>query len=188
MRIPIFTILMALAGSLALATPGAAQVDEPAGTKIDAEAVRAMLIRGFEQSRDMDLDYCRAMPDSALRWKPNPEVRDYAQQIVHISEGNLGIVAGAVMGAAPPSLGDSAVYLSDAAALEAAVSQAYDWVLEGLRDISAEELAVQTNLFGMDMAKWRVYNFALVHAYWTRGQLVPYVRAHGVQPPQYRPY
>jgi hypothetical protein len=188
MRIPGLTLLAALAGSLALATPGAAQVEEAATTQIDAAAVRAMLIRGFEQSRAMDLDYSSAMPDSALRWKPNLEVRDYTQQIIHISEGNLGIVAGAVLKTAPPSLGDSAVYLNDAAALEAAVNQAYDWVLEGLRDISAEELAAQTNLFGMDMAKWRVYNFALVHAYWTRGQLVPYVRAHGVQPPQYRPY
>ena len=188
MRIPIFTMLAALAGVLAMASPGAAQMEDTAGTQIDAEAVRDMLIRGFEQSRDMDLDYCRAMPDSALRWKPNPEVRDYTQQIMHIAQGNLGMVAGAVMNVAPPSMGDSAVYLNDAAALEGAVSQAYDWVLEGLRTISAEELAAQTELFGMEMAKWRVYNFALVHAYWTRGQLVPYVRAHGLQPPQYRPY
>ncbi len=162
-----------------------------AGAMPDAvglEAIREWLIVGFEANMQMDIDFCRAIPDSALRWAPTDEVRDYAEQILHITQGNLGIVAQAVTGGSPPELGDPEAFLNDAAALEAAVNGAYEWILEGLRKIPTEELAAETNLFGMQMAKWQAYNFAITHGYWTRGQLVPYLRMNGVAPPRYRSY
>ena len=80
------------------------------------------------------------------------------------------------------------MYLDDKAALANAVSAAYDWVLETLRSLPAREMLADTELFGQSMTKWRVYLQALEHAYWTRGQLVPYFRAHGIAPPSYRAF
>ncbi len=59
---------------------------------------------------------------------------------------------------------------------------AYDWVMESLRRLPAEELVMETELFGQHMAKWRVYLQALEHAYWTRGQLVPISALTGSHP------
>ncbi len=169
-------------------------VDEVAGRQaasgvtIDVESIRALLVTGFENNRAMDLDFVRAIPDSAMRWAPNETVRDFAEQIEHTVLDNVMFVAMAVVRSERPSFGNPDIYLNDKAALTNAVNAAYDWVLETLRTLPATEMLAETDLFGQSMTKWRVYLQALEHAYWTRGQLVPYFRAPGLAPPRYRAF
>lgn len=176
-------VLVAAAG---LPAPIAGQ-EADAGA-LDVEALRAVLVRGFEQHRAMDLEFVAAIPDSALRWAPTPGVRDFAQQVEHVVTSNALLLAGAVLDRPRPTFGDSATYLNDKEALAGLVEAAYDWVLEGVRSLPAEELTADTELIGRRVAKWNAILFALQHADWTRGQLVPYFRLNGVDPPQWRFY
>lgn len=159
-----------------------------AARALDAEALRAVLVRGFEEHRAMDLEFVAAIPDSALRWAPTPGVRDFARQVEHVVTSNALLLARAVLDRTPPSFGDSAAYLNDREALAGLVEASYDWVLEELRSLPAEELTEETELIGRRVAKWNAVLFALQHADWTRGQLVPYFRLNGVEPPQWRFY
>lgn len=155
---------------------------------LDADSLRQVLIRGLEQHRLMDLDYTRAVPDSALRWAPYPGVRDYARQIEHIALDNARFTARAIRGEEIPDFGDTAVYLNDREELERLVEESYAYTLEALREMPPRELLEETELFGQKRAKWRVFQLALQHADWTRGQLVPYLRLNGVEPPDWRSY
>jgi len=155
---------------------------------LDADSLKAVLIHGLEQHRRMDLEYARAMPDSALRWAPTPDVRDYAEQVHHIVIDNALFTARAIRGEEVPSFGDTAVYLNDAEELERVVEETYAYTLGTLREMPSEELLEGTELFGEERAKWRVFQLALAHADWTRGQLVPYLRLNGVEPPDWRIY
>ncbi len=176
---------VASAGLLLATVYGPDVVAQEAGSavSIDVESIRMLLLSGFENNRLMDVDFVRAIPDSALRWAPNEVVRDFAEQIEHTALGNVLFVAMGVTDGERPSFGDPDHYLNDKEALVEAVNAAYDWVMESLRRLPVEELVMETELFGQEMAKWRVYLQALEHAYWTRGQLVPYCRAHGITPP-----
>lgn len=156
--------------------------------RLDADSLRQVFVYGLEQHRAMDTAYVNAVPDSALRWAYSGEVRDYAEQIEHIAVDNVNFVARGVKGEEPPSLGDTAVYLNDKEELERVVNASYDYVLKTLRELPDEELLATTELFDHEMAKWRVFQFALQHADWTRGQLVPYLRMHGVRPPRWKSY
>ena len=176
-------IIFSTAGNTALA-----QEEVGAGVTIDMEAMRALLIAGLEENRMMDVEFARAIPDSALRWAPTPEVRDFAEQVEHAALDNALFVARGILEMPVPSFGDTAVYLNDKEALVVAVNATYDWVIESLRNLSSEELLDDTVLFGREMTKWRVYLQMLEHAYWTRGQMVPYFRIHGTAPPRYRPF
>ncbi len=166
----------------------AAEAQQASGVTIDVESIRALLVTGFENNRAMDMDFVRAIPDSALRWAPTEDVRDFAEQIEHTALDNVLFVTMGVVGGERPNFGEPETYLNDKAALANAVSAAYDWVLETLRSLPAREMLADTELFGQSMTKWRVYLQALEHAYWTRGQLVPYFRAHGIAPPSYRAF
>jgi hypothetical protein len=158
------------------------------GPTIEVETIRALLLHGLEQGRAMDIDFARAIPDSALRWAPTPEVRDFAEQVEHAAVDNALFVALGILGVPMPSFGDTAEYLNDQEALVGAVTAAYDWVMQSLRELPAEEFQTETKLFGQEMEKWRVYLQALEHGYWTRGQMVPYFRANGMVPPRYRAF
>ena len=168
--------------------PGVGAQEAGSGVSIDVESIRTLLLSGFENNRLMDVDFVRAIPDSALRWAPDEVVRDFAEQIEHTALDNVMFVVMGVTDGERPSFGDPDNYLNDKEALVEAVNAAYDWVMESLRTIPAEELVMETELFGQQMVKWRVYLQALEHAYWTRGQLVSYCRAHGIAPPRYRAF
>lgn len=181
-------LVPAAALTLAMGAGPAAAVAQEAAPGLPVESLREVLIHGYEQHRAMDTAYVRAVPDSALRWSYSPEVRDYARQIQHIAIDFTNFIARGVAGEEPPSLADTAVYLNDKAALLRAVNRSYDYALDLLRGMSAETLLESTELFGQQMGKWHVFVFGLQHADWTRGQLVPYLRMNGVDPPTWRPY
>ncbi len=168
--------------------PAAAQEQRASTPAIAVESIRALLLQGLEQGKAMDIDFARAIPDSALRWAPVPEVRDFAEQVEHAAVDNALFVAIGILGVPTPSFGDTAVYLNDKEALVRAVTAAYDWVTQSLRDLPASEFQAETTLFGQKLPKWRVYLQALEHGYWTRGQLVPYFRMNGMAPPRYRSF
>jgi hypothetical protein len=146
-------------------------------------AMKEYLVNAFERFKTWDVSMALAIPDSALRWAPNEDVRDFAEQVEH-GANNL-FVASAAFGEEPPGgFGDSAVILNDKQALADAVARSYDWIIERMKRLSTEELAEEVTFFGRPMTRWRVCTFALEHAMWTRGQLVPYLHAHGVPVPQ----
>ncbi len=179
------TRLLTAAVLLGVVRTASAHGQEPA---VDVESIRQVLLDGFEIHRAMDVAYVRAVPDSALRWAPTPGVRDYAQQIEHIVLDNPNIVSAGLGDTAVPEFGDPEVYLNDKAALERLVGDTYDWVAALLRDLPAGRFLEDTQLFGRPMKKWRVFQVALNHADWTRGQLVPYLRLNGVEPPAWSLY
>lgn len=188
MRAAIALATLGILAGTTLAPTIFAQQQEGSGPTIDVETIRALLLRGFEQGRAMDIDFARAIPDSALRWGPTPEVRDFAEQVEHAAVDNALFVAQGILGVPTPKFGDPEVYLNDQEKLSEAVSAAYEWVMQSLRELPPEEFLAETTLFGQQMEKWRVYLQALEHGYWTRGQLVPYFRTHGMAPPQYRAF
>ncbi len=72
-------------------TRGSAPTVDPAPngelsqTPEDVEAVRAYLLEAFERQKQLDMAFAAAMPDSAWRWAPNDDVRDFAKQIAHVT-------------------------------------------------------------------------------------------------------
>lgn len=180
------TLSRAVAMVVLLATLGSSPI--AAQDSIDIEEVRAMLIDGFEKARTMDLEFAMAIPDSAFRWAPTEGVRTFTEQVAHGGLGNTLFMAGPVLGEERPVAGDTAVYLNDRDALVEALNGAYDYVIEGVMELPAEEFLMETTLFGQAMPKWRVLVQALTHGIWTRGQMVPYFRMNGLKPPRYRAF
>ncbi len=174
--------------TVAMLLGGLASSPVAAQASIDIEDFRAMLIEGFENARTMDVEFAMAIPDSAFRWAPTEGVRTFTEQVAHGGIGNTLFVAEPVLGETRPEKGDTALYLNDQDALVEALNRAYDYVLEGVMELPAEEFLVETTLFGQTMPKWRVLMQALTHGIWTRGQMVPYFRMNDVKPPRYRSF
>ncbi len=174
--------LPALGAAVLLGSGFRAEGEDRLAEPREMETIRAYLIDAFERARAMDVEFAAAIPDSALRWAPNDEVRDFAEQIAHTA--NNFFIGDAVFGESAPQLAEKDdALLNDRQALAASIGEAYDWILERLRAMPADDLAEEVDFFGRPMTRWRVCTFALEHAWWTRGQMVPYFRAHGMAPP-----
>lgn len=148
---------------------------------------RAMILADWERGKANVLRYVDAAPDSMLGYRPTPGVRTFAQQIQHVVESNIDVGAMAVRAlASAPAIGDSARYLHEKAALRAYVSDAYDYVISGIRDAPPAALARVSSMYRQPAAPtWRWLELSQEHAVWTLGQIVPYLRLNGVTPPSY---
>jgi DinB superfamily len=146
------------------------------------------LLADWERDRTAVLAYIAAMPDSATGYRPTPGVRTFAEQFDHIVSTNLDVAAIALRGLkAAPSLGDSAVYLHDKAALQRYAAASYDYFFEALRTATATQLKRPVAMYGQPpQPAIRLVTLSLEHSVWTLGQVVPYLRLNHVTPPPYQ--
>ena len=153
-----------------------------AAAQEETDGAKAYLVDAYERAKTWDLSLAEAIPDSAMEWAPSADVRGFAAQIVHTA--NNGFISQALFGEDAPAFGDEATLVADRAALMAAVTDAYDFIIGKLQEMPAEVLGEDVDFVGRTMSRARVAMFGLEHAMWTRGQLVPYLHAHGVAVPQ----
>ncbi|MGH2370514.1 MAG: DinB family protein [Chloroflexota bacterium] len=151
-----------------------------------AQDIRASLADDFERQRANVLQMVEAMPEAGLRSAPTEGVRDFAQQIEHIVQGNVGIIGSGVD--QPVAIGDhdAEVYLNSKEALAQYVNDGYDAIAEMVGSLSADNITEETSLFGQTMVeRWKLAQLAYEHGVWTLGATVPYLRLQGATPPAY---
>ena len=127
-----------------------------------------------------------AMPASGLRTAPTEGVRDFAQQIEHVVQGNVGIISSGYDRPVDVQQMDPEVYLNSKDELKRFVNAGYDLVNEMITTMSADEMKEDTQLFGQaTVQKWKLIQTAYEHGVWTLGATVPYLRLNGAAPPGY---
>lgn len=150
---------------------------------------QAALITIVENHKGAVLRYIDAAPDSMLGFRPTKGVRTFAEQIEHAAGSDALIAHLAITGSMKvPTLGDSAVYLHNKAALKTYAAAAMDHTITMLKGVS--DAAMQENIvqFGNKVTRARALMELLDHFPWTLGQTVPYLRLNGVTPPEYSPF
>lgn len=150
---------------------------------------KAALITVVENHKGAVLRYIDAAPDSMLGFRPTPGVRTFAQQIEHAAGSDALIAHLAITGSMNvPSMGDTAVYLHNKAALKTYAAAAMDHTIAMLRGVSDGSLNENIVQFGNKVTRGRALMELLDHFPWTLGQTVPYLRLNGVTPPEYSPF
>ncbi|MFN8580004.1 MAG: DinB family protein [Gemmatimonadaceae bacterium] len=146
------------------------------------------MIADYTRAKATVLAYIDAMPDSALGFRPTPGVRSFAEQIDHIVLTHYQVAAMVLEGATEePSLGDTAVYLHNKAALRAASAKAFDAMLRSLEKAPPAVMSKVSAIFGAPPAPgWKWIAMSFEHGTWTLGQVVPYLRLNKVTPPTYQ--
>lgn len=174
-RLAAVTVLLAFAGA-----PLSAQQFIP----------RQTLISILESQKSFILKYVDIAPDSMLGFRPTPGVRTFAEQISHAAGSDAAISHAIVTGgfAGMPTLGDSAVYHRNKAALRAFAASSMDHTIDMIRGVSDADMVAEVSLFGNKMQRHRAFMLLLDHFPWTLGATVPYLRLNGVVPPAYSPF
>ena len=150
---------------------------------------QAALITVVENHKGAVLRYIDAAPDSMLGFRPTKGVRSFAEQIEHAAGSDALIAHLAITGSMKvPSLGDSAVYLHNKAALKTFAAAAMDHTIQMLRGVSDASMHENIVQFGNKVTRARALMELLDHFPWTLGQTVPYLRLNGVTPPEYSPF
>ena len=143
------------------------------------------MIADWQRAKNYTKAYLDAMPEDGYGFKPTPEMRSFAGQMLHLADGNYFLV-GAVAGK-PGPLGKESAEKTVAQTKEAttkATMDSYDYVIAALQNATPAQLQEIAKVGGKEITKQVGFNKAFEHQTHHRGQSTVYLRLKGVTPPQ----
>src|SRR5215468_11812668 len=111
----------------------------------------------WKRARKWTLDYIDAMPENAMGFKPTPEIRSFAEQMLHLAFWNCAL-AEAVGGKANP-YGKKQETLEQRddvktkAALRKVVEESYDNLLAAVAGLDEAKMLEQVSLFNSKLTR-----------------------------------
>jgi len=138
----------------------------------------------WQLSKEVTLEFAQAMPEEHYDFRPTPEVRSFAEQMLHIAESAMVYTARFVKGDKPPSSDfTSGKTKADIVAL---LDQAYDYVAAAARDLTDERADETVPFPEGERPRRKIFGYIRDHATHHRGQTAVYFRLKGLAAPRYR--
>ena len=151
-----------------------------AQTSIDA------MVKEWERAKAYTKEYLDAMPAEKYGFKPTPEMRSFAEQMLHLTEANYGIGAAAAGIQSPVPFGSLEKQADKSKeAVVKVVMDGYDFVINALKGMKPEKMGESIKLLGrFDATRALAFEKTFEHQTHHRGQTTVYIRLAGGTPPQ----
>jgi uncharacterized damage-inducible protein DinB len=143
------------------------------------------MVKEWERAKAYTKEYLDAMPETGYALKPTPEMRSFAEQMLHLTDANYGFASAASGEKSPVGFGESEKTTDKSKAnVTKLVMAGYDFVISSVKKMTAAQLAEQTKLFGQfDMTKEMALTKLFEHQTHHRGQTTVYIRLAKATPP-----
>jgi uncharacterized damage-inducible protein DinB len=156
-------------------------------SSVYAQFTQSQMVKEWQRAKDYTKSYLDAMPADGYGFKPTPEIRSFAQQMLHLSDANYGLV-GAASGK-PNPLGKASNEKTIGPSKEAvtkAVMDSYDWVISTLQAMTPAQMEETIKFANQEFTRSGMFGKAFEHQTHHRGQCTIYLRLKGVTPPNER--
>lgn len=143
-------------------------------------------IKEWERAKAYTKEYLDAMPESGYALKPTPEMRSFAEQMLHLTDANYAFAAAASGEKSPVGFGESEKTTDKSKAnVINLVLASYDFTINGLKKMTPALLNEKIKLFNQfEMTKAAAFAKSFEHQTHHRGQTTVYIRLAGAKPPQ----
>ena len=147
------------------------------------DSLKAQLVRDWERAKIYTRSYLDKMPSDKYGYRPTDSIRSFAQQMLHLANGNVNLVANGT-GQQKINIGqerspgaqsrDSVVYY---------VMASYDFCITALKNMDASKMdeVIKRGQLHVTRRGWILKAFE--HQTHHRGQCTIYLRMLGIKPP-----
>ena len=158
-------------------------------SSVFAQFTQSQMIAEWQRAKLYTKAYLDAMPEDGYGFKPTPEIRSFAQQMLHLSDANY--IFATVASDKPNPVGETlaahninekTVSPTKEAVIKA-VMDSYDWLITTLQNMAPDQLQETTKFGKHELTRSGLYGKAFEHQTHTRGQTTIYLRLKGVTPP-----
>jgi uncharacterized damage-inducible protein DinB len=149
-----------------------------------AQFTQSELVKEWQRAKMYTKAYLDAMPEDGYGFKPTPEIRSFAQQMLHLANDNYGFAVHA--SGKPNPNGDQSLEKTVSPTKEAttkAVMDSYDFMISALQGMTPDQLKEITKFGKGDITRFGVFGKGFEHQTHHRGQTTVYLRLKGVTPP-----
>ena len=143
------------------------------------------IVKEWERAKAYTKEYLDAMPESGYALKPTPEMKSFAEQMLHITDANYGFAAAISGEKSPVGFGESEKTPDKSKAnVTKLVLDGYDFVINSVKKMDTAKFAENIKLFNQfDMTKASALTKLFEHQTHHRGQTTVYLRLAKVTPP-----
>lgn len=155
-------------------------------TASNAQSSKDEMLKEWERAKAYTKEYLDAMPADKYDLKPTPEMRSFAQQMLHFTDANYGFASAATGEKSPIGQGESEKSTDTSKEnVTKLVLAGYDFVINSIKNTDEAKLKETIKLFGnFEMSRGMALIKAFEHQTHHRGQTTVYIRLAGVKPPQ----
>jgi len=153
-------------------------------SSVFAQFTQPQMVEEWTRAKAYTKAYLDAMPADGFGFKPTPEIRSFAQQMLHLADANYFFTS--TITGKPSPMGQTSVEKSIPPTKEATtktVMDSYDYVIASLQAMTPAQLQETVSLEGHSVSKSGAFGKAFEHQTHHRGQTTIYLRLKGVTPP-----
>lgn len=154
---------------------------------LNAEAIKAQMVKDWERAKAYTLEYLNAMPADKYSTKPVDSMRSFAQQMLHLAQGNLFLMS-ITTDQKPPSYMMSALEQSQGAQLKDSVMyyviSSYDYCINAAKNSDVSKWGEKKKARIFEETRLAFMMKAFEHQGHHRGQTTVYIRLQGIKPPE----
>lgn len=143
------------------------------------------MIKNWERGKAYTKEYLDAMTEAGYDAKPTPEMRSFAEQMLHLADANYAFAAAALGEKSPVAGLEKSTTDKSKANVTKITLESYDYAIAAIKKLPATQYSDMVKLFGsFEMTKKDALEKAFEHQTHHRGQTTVYLRLQGVKPPQ----
>jgi uncharacterized damage-inducible protein DinB len=144
------------------------------------------MVKEWERAKAYTKEYLDTMPEPGYALKPTPEMRSFAEQVLHLTDANYAFASAVTGEKSPIGFGESEKTADKSKAnVTKLVMAGYDFVITSIKKMTPPQLNEPVKLFDrFEMTKGMALAKCFEHQTHHRGQTTVYIRLAGAKPPQ----
>jgi uncharacterized damage-inducible protein DinB len=159
----------------------------PATQAQTLEDIKTQMLKDWGRAKAYTIEYLNTMPADKYTFKAQDSIRNFAQQMLHLANGNVFLVSQA-SAEKPPTWFSFALEQRPGAQVKDSVmkyiNESYDWVTNVIKNTETSKWGDKKKVFNrFDETTFSMFNKAFEHQGHHRGQTTIYIRLVGVKPP-----
>jgi len=153
---------------------------------VQAQLSKDNTVKEWERAKAYTKEYLETMPADKYSLKPTPEMRSFAEQMLHLTDANYSFGATITGATSPLAMGEAEKTVDQSKEnVTKIVMGGYDFIIDNIKKMTPEQMNETVKLFGkFELTKAAALNKCFEHQTHHRGQTTVYIRLAGVKPPQ----
>jgi uncharacterized damage-inducible protein DinB len=152
---------------------------------ITGSDVKEQFVKDWERAKAYTLDYLNTMPADKYTFKAVDSIRSFAQQMIHLAQGNIGLIqlASGAKADFPTGNMESSPTAQNKDSVVYYVTKSYDFAIQSVKDFDPTKFGELVTLRTNKATRYAMFEKAFEHQTHHRGQTTIYIRLEGIRPP-----
>lgn len=151
--------------------------------------IKTQLVKDWERAKSYTVDYLNTMPADKYSFRATDSIRSFAQQMLHLAQGNVYLMSNAVDQQPPGWLMSNPEKSAAAQQKDSTmyyVTNSYDYCINAVKNSDLAKWGEKKKVFTFEETRFALMNKTFEHQGHHRGQTTVYIRLQGIKPPEER--